>query len=106
MVLESIGFQTPLTALYRTTRLARPARAAAGRLRAGLQGSGFPMPRTKKPLGMFRKAQTSAKPKQRTGLGALPEWNLEDLYPSMDSPAFASDLAKAAAECKSLQRRV
>ena len=57
------------------------------------------MPRSSKPLGMFRKAQTSAKPKQAAGLGALPEWNLDDLYPSMDSPAFASDLAKAAAEC-------
>jgi oligoendopeptidase F len=63
------------------------------------QGPGFPMPRSSKPLGMFRKAQTSAKPKQAAGLGALPEWNLEDLYPSMDSPAFASDLAKAASEC-------
>jgi oligoendopeptidase F len=57
------------------------------------------MPRSSKPLGMFRKAQSSAKPKQTAGLGTLPEWNLEDLYPSMDSPAFASDLAKAAAEC-------
>jgi oligoendopeptidase F len=59
------------------------------------------MPRSSKPLGMFRKAQTSAKPKQTADLGAMPEWNLKDLYPSMDSPAFASDLAEAAAECKS-----
>src|SRR6202040_2637523 len=58
------------------------------------------MPRSSKPLDMFRKAQIGAKPKQAAGLGALPEWNLEDLYPSMDSPAFANDLAKAAAECK------
>src|SRR6202047_1090075 len=58
------------------------------------------MPRTSKPLGMFHKAQTIAMPKQTAGLGALPEWNLDDLYPSMDSPAFANDLAKAAAECK------
>ena len=71
-----------------------------------LKDRGFPMPRSSKPLGMFRKAQTSAKPKQAAGLGALPEWNLEDLYPSMELPAFASDLAKAAAECKSLQRRI
>src|SRR5205807_9401279 len=68
-----------------------------------LKDRGFPMPRTstKKSIGMFRKAQTGAKPKQAAELGALPEWNLEDLYFSMDSPAFASDLAKAAAECKS-----
>ena len=28
-------------------------------------------------------------------LGALPEWNLADLYPGMDSPALAADLARA-----------
>jgi hypothetical protein len=51
-------------------------------------------------LGIFRaKAPASANPKQAVGLGALPEWNLDDLYSSMESPAFASDLAKAAAEC-------
>ena len=31
----------------------------------------------------------------------LPEWNLADLYPSMESKAFSDDLAKAQAECKS-----
>src|ERR1700732_4787865 len=65
-----------------------------------IQGSGFPMPRSSKPLGMFRKARTSAKSRQTADLGALPEWNVDDLYRSMDSPAFATDLAKAAAECK------
>ncbi|MGO9006266.1 MAG: M3 family oligoendopeptidase [Beijerinckiaceae bacterium] len=33
-------------------------------------------------------------------LGQLPEWNLADLYPSMDSRQFAEDLARAARECK------
>ncbi len=33
-------------------------------------------------------------------LGALPEWNLADLYPAMDSPAYADDLATVARECK------
>ncbi len=33
-------------------------------------------------------------------LGPLPEWNLADLYPAMDSPAYAADLARAEAECK------
>ena len=33
-------------------------------------------------------------------LGSLPEWNLTDLYPAMDSPVFVSDLAKVATECK------
>jgi oligoendopeptidase F len=31
----------------------------------------------------------------------LPEWNLKDLYPAMDSRAFADDLTKAASECRS-----
>lgn len=33
-------------------------------------------------------------------LGALPEWDLSHLYPSMDSEAFKRDLAKAEGECK------
>jgi oligoendopeptidase F len=60
------------------------------------------MPRksTSKSLSMFRpKPKSAAKPAPEFGI--LPEWNLEDLYPSMDSKAFASDLAKAASECKS-----
>jgi oligoendopeptidase F len=62
------------------------------------------MPRksTSKSLSLFRpKPKTSAKPKPAADLGALPEWNLEDLYPSMDSKAFKSDLAKAESESKS-----
>ncbi|HEX8166112.1 MAG TPA: M3 family oligoendopeptidase [Beijerinckiaceae bacterium] len=34
------------------------------------------------------------------GFGALPEWDLSDLYPAMDGPEFARDLARAEAECK------
>jgi len=33
-------------------------------------------------------------------LGLLPEWDLSALYPSMESPAYAADLQKAAAQCK------
>ena len=32
-------------------------------------------------------------------LGDLPEWNLADLYPAMDSEAYANDLATAAKDC-------
>ena len=32
-------------------------------------------------------------------LGNLPEWDLSDLYPGIDSPAFAQDLAQAEASC-------
>ena len=34
-----------------------------------------------------------------TSLGDLPEWNLTDLYPSMESRAYADDLARAGSEC-------
>ena len=35
-------------------------------------------------------------------LGALPEWDLTDLYPGIDSAEFADDLAAAEAECKAM----
>ena len=38
-------------------------------------------------------------------LGALPEWNLGDLYAGMDAPAFAEDLARGATECKAFAER-
>lgn len=34
-------------------------------------------------------------------LGLLPEWDLSDLYPGINSTAFADDLVKAEAECAS-----
>ena len=37
---------------------------------------------------------------QTAALGPLPEWSLADLYPSMDSPAYADDLARAESESK------
>jgi oligoendopeptidase F len=37
---------------------------------------------------------------QDAQLGQLPEWNLADLYPSIESPAFASDVVRAESECK------
>jgi oligoendopeptidase F len=35
----------------------------------------------------------------KTGLGALPEWNLNDLYSGLDDPAVKRDLERADAEC-------
>ncbi|HWG04118.1 MAG TPA: M3 family oligoendopeptidase, partial [Beijerinckiaceae bacterium] len=46
-------------------------------------------------------AETAAAP----SLGALPEWNLADLYPAMDSPAYAADLAAMARGCKAFSER-
>ena len=39
-------------------------------------------------------------PPSALDLGTLPEWNLADLYPSMDSELYAADLARADSECK------
>lgn len=38
-------------------------------------------------------------------LGELPEWNLADLYPSVDSPQLAADMARAAEEAAAFERR-
>ncbi|MBO0733849.1 MAG: M3 family oligoendopeptidase [Methylocapsa sp.] len=47
------------------------------------------------------KAKAAPKLKYTAELGDLPRWNLKDLYPALDSRAFADDLAKAASECRS-----
>jgi oligoendopeptidase F len=43
-------------------------------------------------------AQTKKAQTQEKALGPMPEWRLEHLYPAMDSPAFAADLARSAEE--------
>jgi oligoendopeptidase F len=45
---------------------------------------------------------TKKKPTDRK-LGALPEWNLADLYPGIDSSAVRRDLDKADADCASFE---
>ena len=40
-----------------------------------------------------------------TGLGPLPEWDLDDLYPGRDSPELARDLADLASRAKSFRER-
>ncbi len=41
----------------------------------------------------------------RSELGALPEWNLNDLYPGPDSPELQKDLDKAAQEARAFNER-
>ena len=45
----------------------------------------------------------ASKPASRTGLGPLPEWNLADLYPAIDSPEVKRDLEKAEVECAAFE---
>ncbi len=44
---------------------------------------------------------TAARPAEP--LGPLPEWNLADLYPGIDAPEVAADLARAEAECAAFE---
>jgi len=41
----------------------------------------------------------------RTGLGALPEWDLADLYPAPESPDLARDLAEGEAGARAFRER-
>jgi len=45
------------------------------------------------------KRATAAKSTESKRLGALPEWNLADLYPGRDSPSLHHDLERADADC-------
>jgi oligoendopeptidase F len=59
---------------------------------------------TSRSTSALRKPTTQRKPSiknspARTGPGKLPEWNLADLYPGIDAPEVARDLAKMDAEC-------
>ncbi len=55
-----------------------------------------------RPKTAAKPARTARKPAKSPGLpklGALPEWNLGDLYPAMDAPELKRDLERADAEC-------
>jgi oligoendopeptidase F len=48
-----------------------------------------------------QRAALKAAPAAPADLGALPEWDLSHLYPSIDGPEFAQSLTRGEAECKS-----
>jgi oligoendopeptidase F len=50
-----------------------------------------------------RKPAPTKKAAARPKLGALPEWNLADLYPAMDDPAVGRDLGRAEADCMAFE---
>jgi oligoendopeptidase F len=51
------------------------------------------------PTPVLAPARRAAAKKAPKALGALPEWNLADLYPAMDAPAVKQDLDRGEAEC-------
>lgn len=48
-------------------------------------------------------AKSAAKARPKSALGTLPEWNLADLYPALDSPEVKRDLDRAEEECKAFE---
>jgi oligoendopeptidase F len=54
---------------------------------------------TKKAVARRSVSKAPASGSKPAGLGALPEWNLTDLYASHDAPEVARDLARAEADC-------
>ena len=50
--------------------------------------------------GIVRAAPGGGREADAANLGALPQWRLEDLYDGMDSPQFAEDLRRSAADAK------
>jgi len=50
-------------------------------------------------------AQTAEAGARKVDLGDLPEWNLADLYPGMNSPELSEDLARAAREAVAFETK-
>src|SRR5262245_66073505 len=48
-------------------------------------------------------AKSAAKARSKSPLGHLPEWNLADLYPAIDSPEVKRDLDRAQEACKAFE---
>ena len=51
------------------------------------------------PIIIQAPARSAAAKKPSKSLGALPEWNLADLYPAMDAPEVKRDLDRGETEC-------
>jgi oligoendopeptidase F len=50
------------------------------------------------------KTSSRQKPMKEPKLGALPEWNLSDLYPGLDSPEIKRDLEQADNDCAAFEQ--
>lgn len=61
------------------------------------------------PAAASRKRKAAPKPSRKSPvkippLGALPEWNLADLYAGIDSPALKADLERGEADCAAFEK--
>jgi oligoendopeptidase F len=65
------------------------------------------MPRSPSKTALKPSSKSSGKPAakgSKAKLGSLPVWNLDDLYPGIDSPALKKDLDGAEAECLAFEQ--
>src|SRR5262245_44747204 len=51
------------------------------------------------------KTASRRKPEKSSKLGKLPEWDLTDLYPGLDSPQIKSDLEQGDRDCEAFEQR-
>jgi oligoendopeptidase F len=52
-----------------------------------------------------KKPQRPKRPTNKGGVGALPEWDLSDLYPGLDSPEITGDLTRSDAQCLAFEEQ-
>src|ERR1035438_6697547 len=57
----------------------------------------------KKTARAMAKSSPRKKPTKSPKLGVLPEWNLDDLYPGLDSPELKWDLENAETRCRAFE---
>src|SRR6266851_2410545 len=72
-----------------------------------LTRSGRAAAKRKKPPTPIQPSKKSPRTRggAKGGIGALPEWDLSDLYPGLDSPQIAGDLARSDARCLAFEER-
>jgi oligoendopeptidase F len=56
------------------------------------------------PVAVKKKAPVKSRPQVAADLGALPEWNLADLYSSIDAPEFRADLDRSETESVAFEK--
>src|SRR5581483_4051208 len=68
------------------------------------QSSSVDLNSRKERMPAKRRAAVPSRSRSRAGLGALPLWNLADLYDGMHDPRIERDLARADAECLAFEQ--
>ena len=70
-----------------------------------LTRSGQAAARRKKPKATIPRTKEPARQNRPGDVGTLPEWDLSDLYPGLESPEITGDLARSDALCLSFEEQ-